>query len=80
MDPTANNWVVLVLLILRNQLRTPGANCEQRGCFGPVNPEESAGTLELIANNGVGLGPAGHQGSAGARVDNCIHAWALFYT
>ena len=53
MDPTANNWVVLVLLILRNQLRTPGANCEQRGCFGPVNPEESAGTLELIANNGV---------------------------
>ena len=22
MDPTANNWVVLVLLILRNQLRT----------------------------------------------------------
>ncbi|HGS6813745.1 TPA: hypothetical protein ACMEOM_004166, partial [Klebsiella variicola subsp. variicola] len=26
---------------------------EQRGCFGPDNPEESAGNLELIANNRV---------------------------
>nr|QJX12033.1 hypothetical protein [Klebsiella pneumoniae] len=36
MDPTANNLVVLVLLILRNQLRTPEANCEQRVCYTPA--------------------------------------------
>ncbi len=50
-------------------------------CFEPEGPQESTEELgNRLRTTGVALGPAGHQRPAGARVDNCIHAWALFYT